>query len=69
MIHTKGELNALKEVEKAVRLGLTSCKEVNRLQSISQSLRDIVQMTHPQKFKIKRGQVVETTNKEKEADD
>lgn len=31
MIHSKGELNALKEVEKAVRLGLTSCKEVNRL--------------------------------------
>ncbi len=60
MIHSKSELKALKEVEKAVRLGLSSCKEVKRLQSISQSLRDIVQMTNPKKYKIKRsGQAVD----------
>eukprot|EP00347_Sterkiella_histriomuscorum_P012541 403368178 len=51
LIHTKSELKALKEVEKAVRVGIQSCKEVNKLQSMSQSLRDIVQMSNPVIFK------------------
>jgi hypothetical protein len=37
----------LKEVEKAVRVGLGNCKDTKKIQLMSQSLRDIVTMSNP----------------------